>query len=93
MYVSLRSNGRRVAIKQPQAGDLSVHTKAHPCSCGALPATVAGIHPVTEYDHVTAEAHCVDCGAYIGVLTVKASTIFGLDEDRRVLEQGRCRVY
>lgn len=44
------------------------------------------------HDTVTAPALALCCGAKVGVVTVTLSTIFGLDEDERVLH-GRPRVY
>ena len=47
---------------------------------------------VESRDTYRADAHCLACGETIGVLRVKMSTIFGIEEDKRVLN-GRCRVY
>lgn len=38
------------------------------------------------------EAYCLECQKLCGTLRVTIGTIFGLEEDRRVLH-GRCRVY
>lgn len=44
------------------------------------------------HDTVTAPALALCCGREIGEVHVEISTIFGLEEDARVLN-GRCRVY
>lgn len=44
------------------------------------------------YDTITGRAECARCRSKVGVLTVKVVTLFGLEEDRRVLH-GRPRVY
>jgi hypothetical protein len=36
---------------------------------------------------------CRACGDHVGYIRVEASTIFGREEDRAVLEHGRARVY
>ncbi len=41
---------------------------------------------------VTAPALALCCGAEVGAVLVEMDTIFGLEEDERVLN-GRCRVY
>ena len=40
-----------------------------------------------------ADAICVACGGEVGLMVVEISTIFGLEEDERVLLASRCRVY
>lgn len=44
------------------------------------------------HDTVTAPALALCCGATVGTVRVTLGTIFGLEEDARVLH-GRCRVY
>lgn len=44
------------------------------------------------HDTVTAPALATCCGATVGTVRVELDTIFGLEEDERVLH-GRCRVY
>ncbi len=48
--------------------------------------------PTEEHDRYTGTAECVRCRTAVGPMEVVVSTLFGLEEDRRVL-QGRCRVY
>lgn len=49
-------------------------------------------HPTIEFDTYRGDAVCAGCDRKIGHMTAKVSTIFGIEEDRRVLE-GHCRVY
>ena len=62
-------------------------------SCGADAARVRGLG-VTHHDHDAyyAAARALCCGEVIGTMEAKVDTIFGIDEDERVL-RGRCRVY
>ena len=46
----------------------------------------------TEHDRYIGAGRCVSCDADLGTVTVRVDTIFGIEEDRRVLD-GRCRVY
>lgn len=50
-----------------------------------------GNHPI-DHDTFSANAVALCCGAWVGTIRVKVDTIFGIEEDRRVLN-GRCRVY
>jgi hypothetical protein len=60
------------------------------CKCGSSRVQGRDMH----HDHDThyATAHCAECGARVGRLAAKVDTIFGIDEDDRVLN-GRPRVY
>jgi hypothetical protein len=44
------------------------------------------------HGHVEGPAECYRCRSVVGVLRVDFDTMWGLDEDERVLH-GRCRVY
>jgi hypothetical protein len=46
-----------------------------------------------DYDTHYADAVALCCRRPVGQLLAKVSTIFGIDEDRAVLTDGRCRVY
>lgn len=55
--------------------------------------TVAGgIVRYTDDREQIADAVCLDCNSHIGALRVQFDTLFGVEEDRRVL-LGRPRVY
>lgn len=47
---------------------------------------------VRGHDTYTSDAGCVACKLVTGKLVVTVSTLFGVEEDERVLG-GRCRVY
>lgn len=61
--------------------------KATPFSAGGVKGTMARGHDTFE-----ARAGCLVCGVVSGKLVVKVDTIFGIEEDERVLH-GRARVY
>jgi hypothetical protein len=63
------------------------------CDAGK-PLLVAGVRGTEKrgHDAVESEAGCVACGKTIGRLVVKFDTVFGLEEDSRMLN-GRPRVY
>lgn len=85
-------------IELPPPHDASSRTIAVPgigCPCcKARELVVAGRNPREGDDDRTyvSDAYCVACDKRAGRLVVEASTIFGLKEDRAVL-QGRPRVY
>ena len=61
--------------------------------CGCKPFNVFGRsrHIVDDREY-HAEAFCTSCSAAVGTIIAKPDTIFGIEEDDRVLN-GRCRVY
>lgn len=63
-------------------------------ACGAVPFHAAGIKGTVArgHDTYTANAGCLVCGIPSGQLVARVDTIFGIEEDERVL-MGRCRVY
>lgn len=72
-----------------------------PCACPACkptreppPVRVAGRGRRTNLalDAYECDAVCIVCGAKIGIVRAFPSTVFGIEEDQRVLS-GRCRVY
>ncbi len=99
MRVSLKAiAGHLIPIKQPKPGSLAVDTLAYYCAeCGASPMRVVGGESrfatgKDRHDTYEASAHCVQCKTRVGTLRVKMNTLFGLEEDERVLN-GMCRVY
>jgi hypothetical protein len=61
------------------------------CHAQTLKVRGRGIRETTHDTH-TADAKTVCCDRPIGRLVVTVDTIFGIEEDERVL-QGMCRVY
>lgn len=70
-----------------------VPTQAVVCSCSKAALQLQG-GGITHHDHDTyyAPVKCLACGVQLGELHAKVSTIFGIEEDDRVLH-GRPRVY
>lgn len=62
-------------------------------SCGANELAVAGRGRYVESrDTYAARAVALCCGEDMGTIRAEVDTIFGIEEDERVLH-GRCRVY
>lgn len=93
MRIHLIIGERRIKATLPYEGCDHV-TIDEPCpSCEhESPAKLRGRGHYHSHDthHATAVALC--CGVAVGKIEVRVSTIFGIDEDERVLN-GRCRVY
>jgi hypothetical protein len=87
-------DGKVIPIKDIREGAPSIETK-NVCNGCKNSLTVMGDKTKMTHDHDTyrAPAHCCSCGVHVGTITVKVSTIFGIEEDDRVLNHGRCRVY
>lgn len=85
--------GTREAELPYDAADHVVAEGACP-ACKAAPFAVRGrgVNQKT-FDEYRATAECCGCGATLGTLVAEVSTIFGIEEDERVLLHGRCRVY
>lgn len=61
--------------------------------CGVEPFNVRGGGIMSkDHDSKYAEASCLACGKHVGRMRVRFDTIFGIEEDERVLN-GRYRVY
>ena len=75
----------------PYAHATYVTAKDWKCECGS-DGVQSPEKRIAGHDEYVGAARCVDCKAPAGTLRVKVSTIFGIEEDERVLN-GRCRVY
>ena len=96
LKVSLQTyDGRslKAAPPAPDSDHAVIEGQACP-SCKALPWRVQGHgrRPSEDDRALEADASCKACGVPAGVLRVEVNTLFGVREDRAVLE-GRCRVY
>jgi hypothetical protein len=90
MEVKLVTRERTIPARLPYPTATFVEVD-FPCSgCGSK--QVAGGTPTRGHDTYTAPAVCVDCRAACGTLVATVSTLFGIEEDERVLN-GRPRVY
>lgn len=88
-----RDGHKRVLLPPASEGMSSVEVKGETCPHCKEPLKVAGAKMrIGGHDFYTAEAGCISCGAYLGELRAYISTIFGLEEDRRVLSSG-VRIY
>ena len=77
-------------LPYPGAKHVLVATSCPACGNHEIPAQ--GGETTHTHDTYEAPARALCCGAAIGKLRVKVSTIFGIAEDEAVLN-GRCRVY
>jgi hypothetical protein len=99
MKITVNIGGRTHTAHQPYDGAPSVEVNGWTCerlflaaACGSQ--YVAGIKGTDEVGHDThtAKAGCARCGATVGTIKVAFNTLFGIEEDARVLNS-RCRVY
>lgn len=86
MKVTIEYEGRRYSAKVPFIG--AEYVEVEGVCCGRVHGR--GIR-ATTHDTYVAEAEC-ECGKRVGTMHTKVSTIFGIEEDERVL-YGRARVY
>jgi hypothetical protein len=94
--VYLEVNGeRREAVVEPNPSDPHVVVAGACPACQASPFKVAGVPGSMTHDRDTcrAPASCTGCSAPAGQLVVVMDTLFGIEEDRAVLVDGRARVY
>ena len=86
------ADGTVRSVEPQDSGDRAHATGACP-RCGAEPFAIAGRgRRIEGHDTYVAYGHCLACREYVGQIRARVSTIFGVEEDERVLG-GRCRVY
>lgn len=85
---------RRVRLALPPDGSPTIEAPSESCHhCDVAPLVVTGTERrIGGHDYYEAKAHCIACTRQVGTLRAYVPTIFGLEEDERVLN-GRCRVY
>lgn len=88
-----RDGGKTISAAKPHEGAKFVAVEGT-CPRCEKPLRLAGVvnGMVTTHDTITSDAGCVECRAVLGTITVHTDPIFGIEEDRAVLE-GRPRVY
>ena len=95
MIVTLTTRDGDVLPAEAVPGGATATVQATCPACATRPMQVHGRgmvrDPESQRDTYRATAACV-CGEPAGVLRVQIETLFGIDEDERVLH-GRCRVY
>jgi hypothetical protein len=93
MKIHVTVNEQRLAARHPYAdADHVLVDVACPSCAYAAPLKVRGASSTHDHDTHRASAIALCCDATIGTMEVKVDTLFGIEEDRAVLN-GRCRVY
>lgn len=95
MRITVTVEGRafKARLEAPTADHVLVDDAACPECKAPAPLKVRGEgNHVEGRDTYAAKAVALCCGAEVGVIRARLSTIFGLEEDGRVLN-GRARVY
>lgn len=96
MKVTFTNHAGNVYKLKPDEGSTTIGTKETCPHCNTENVRVKGtgqsIDPNSPRDTYRADAVCDSCGEPVGVLRVKMDTLFGIEEDERVLN-GRARVY
>lgn len=91
MKITLTTNDdRTLAAKLPHPDSTCVEISEACSKCDSR--LVFGRDQTHDHDTYVAPAFCVGCGNGRGTLRVKVDTLFGIEEDERVLH-GRWRVY
>lgn len=92
LYIQRESGIDKRAITSTSGSP--VGTAAGKCpGCGAEPFLVQGGNLRRKDDRtLMADGRCVACRDPVGYIYAKPDTLFGLEEDARMLN-GRCRVY
>jgi hypothetical protein len=95
MKIQVTINDKRRSAKEPfpDAGHLVCEGSCPLCK--AEPLKVAGLAGGKRYesrDTIACNAYCLGCKEQVGTIRVVVSTIFGIEEDERVLN-GPWKVY
>lgn len=82
------------AFAAPPAGSSAADVGGACPHCGTMPLRARGVGPQILGDRrYESAAHCADCDAHVGTLVATPATLFGIREDRAVIEHGRARIY
>jgi hypothetical protein len=92
-----RSTGIETRKVRPHTSECVYPTAEGTCpGCGVSPFWLCGNYarpnPNRPYDELRSGGKCVKCGDSVGWVYTRVDTIFGIEEDRRVLA-GRWKVY
>lgn len=103
MKITLHLGTERIPLPVPPPGYDSLAVEGHTCECvdpdtGELRQLAVHLprpHVGEDDRSYVGDAVCPwpDCRRVVGRMVVEVDTFFGLEEDRAVLEFGRCRVY
>lgn len=93
----LRTSGidRRDVTPHPDSSSVGIVTGACP-GCGVTPFLLHASSPhiaTGKPDTLQGNGYAKCCGDPVGYVYAKKSTLFGLEEDRAILEFGRARIY
>jgi len=93
MKIWIELNEQKIEATRPFEGSDFVEAKTDCPHCKAsAPIKVQGGESFHDHDTYTCAAFCVGCKGSLGKMKVQVDTIFGIEEDNRVLN-GRWRVY
>lgn len=93
MKLTITMNDEVIKLSVPEPSASGVDVPGTLCPHCKVPLRVGGAKKrIGGHDYYQAEAGCLNCEAYVGELRLYVSTLFGLEEDERVL-RGRARVY
>ena len=94
MKITVKTEHGTFTCKLPYEGceHVVAPKEAHPECADDEGVSLRGGNYQTGHDEYTASCFCATCGTNLGTMVVKVSTIFGIEEDNRVLN-GRWRVY
>ena len=93
MKIKLTMGGKVYIARRPFPECEYVEVPGEAPHCDGITLQVKGDGDVvTGYDTYTVDALCARCKEPVGILVTTVKTLFGIEEDRRVLN-GRCRVY
>ena len=95
MKVVLLIGGRKFKLTTSE-GSPTAEASIECPHCKAKPLRVSGSgRTIGGHDYYKADGFCAnaECAKYVGEIRAYVSTIFGLEEDERVLIHGRARVY
>lgn len=95
-WIEINRSGGRVEKRTVKPGEV-VGTATGECpnpECKANPFYVKGanMRPMSDDRTYKSDGYCAACGDPVGYIYARPSTIFGLEEDERVI-YGRARVY
>lgn len=89
--MKIRAAGQKAKLPYPTAQHVDVSGACPKCDASPWRAQGAGDRQ-RGHDTIDERCRCLECGAIVGRIVVTVDTIFGIEEDERVLN-GRCRVY
>lgn len=90
--VVLYTDGTELPLTLGELGDDAPSADCACPGCSAPLRVLGSGREIGGHDYYRAKGFCASCRAYVGEIRAYVDTIFGLEEDERVLH-GRPRVY